>query len=54
MAAVGKGEIDFKAIFKHADHAGMKYYLAEQDNTGNQAPLDAIVDSQKGLQAIIN
>jgi len=54
MAAVGKGEIDFKAIFKHADYAGMEYYLAEQDNTGNQAPLDAIVDSQKGLQAIIN
>jgi sugar phosphate isomerase/epimerase len=54
MAPVGKGEIDFKAIFQHADHAGMEYYLAEQDDTGDQSPLDAIVDSQKGLQAIVN
>jgi hypothetical protein len=32
----------------------MEYFLAEQDNTGDQAPLDAIIDSQKGLQAIVN
>jgi sugar phosphate isomerase/epimerase len=54
MAPVGKGEIDFKSIFKHASHAGMEYYLAEQDDTGEQAPLEAIVESQKGLRAIVN
>jgi len=54
MVPVGKGEIDFKAIFQHADHAGLEYFLAEQDETGPLKPLEAIIDSQKGLKAIVN
>ena len=53
MVPVGKGEIDFKSIFQHADRAGLEYFLAEQDETGALTPLEAIIDSQKGLKVIV-
>ena len=46
MVPVGKGEIDFKSIFQHADRAGL-VFLAEQDETGPLKPLEAIIDSER-------
>ena len=41
---VGNGVIDFKAIFKHAHKAGLKYFFVEQDKCpGN--PYDSISQS---------
>lgn len=41
---VGNGTIDFKGIFEHAKHSGMKYFFVEQDVCpGN--PLDSIKQS---------
>jgi sugar phosphate isomerase/epimerase len=50
---VGKGTIDFKSIFAHASHAGLEFFVAEQDETGDQDPLEAIIESQTGLQALM-
>ena len=33
---VGQGEVDYKAIFKHAAQAGLKHFVIEQDNAGEQ------------------
>lgn len=41
---VGSGIIDFKAIFKHADLAGMKYFFVEQDKCPGE-PYDSIKKS---------
>ncbi len=41
---VGNGIIDFKAIFKHADKAGMKYFFVEQDKTPGD-PFNSISQS---------
>lgn len=54
MVPVGKGTIDFASIFQHADHAGLEFYVAEQDQTGDQPALEAIVESQAGLKALAN
>lgn len=35
MAEVGRGEIDFGAIFSHADGAGFKHFFVEHDQPGN-------------------
>lgn len=53
MVPVGKGTIDFKSIFAHASHAGLEFFVAEQDETGDQDPLEAIIESQTGLQALM-
>lgn len=53
MVPVGKGTIDFKSIFSHASHAGLEFFVAEQDDTGDQDPLQAIVESQAGLQSLV-
>ena len=31
MVEVGEGEIDFAALFEHADTAGLKHYFVEHD-----------------------
>lgn len=43
MAAVGAGTIDFDAIFRHADKAGLERYYVEHDNT--ETPLESIEQS---------
>jgi sugar phosphate isomerase/epimerase len=44
FAEVGNGTINFAAIFKQADKAGLKYFFVEQDTTpGN--PYDSITQS---------
>lgn len=35
MVDVGRGEIDFGAIFSHADAAGFKHFFVEHDRPGN-------------------
>lgn len=41
---VGNGVIDFKKIFMHADHAGLKYFFVEQDQCPGD-PFDSITKS---------
>ena len=41
---VGNGTIDFKKIFTHASHAGMKYFFVEQDQCPG-SPFDSITTS---------
>lgn len=38
---IGKGAIDFPAIFKHKNEAGLQYFFVEQENY-NVSPLDSI------------
>ena len=44
FAEVGSGIIDFKAIFKHANKAGLKYFFVEQDICPGD-PFDSITKS---------
>ena len=44
FAEVGSGIIDFKAIFKHASKAGLKYFFVEQDICPGD-PFDSITKS---------
>ncbi|MFM1808246.1 MAG: hypothetical protein RLZZ242_971 [Bacteroidota bacterium] len=53
MAPVGKGTIDFVSIFKLQKTAGLEYFVAEQDFTGELDPMDAIVLSYQGLKDIV-
>ncbi|MFT4031481.1 MAG: sugar phosphate isomerase/epimerase [Siphonobacter sp.] len=41
FAEVGTGSIDFADLFKHARHAGLKYYFVEQD-VCKRPPLESI------------
>ena len=50
FAPVGNGHIDFARILANKKLSGMKYYMVEQDQTFNMAPLEAIVVSHKGLK----
>lgn len=47
---VGTGKIDFKGILEQKDRSGMKYYMVEQDQTFDMAPLEAIKVSHKGIK----
>jgi len=53
MAPVGKGTIDFASIFKHQKTAGLEFFVAEQDFTGDLDPMDAIVLSYQGLRDVV-
>ena len=53
MAPVGKGTIDFASIFKHQKTAGLEFFVAEQDFTGDLDPMDAIALSYQGLRDIV-
>lgn len=52
FAPVGKGVIDWKRIFNHADKAGMKYFFVEQDQSRNNKPFDNIATSLKYLKSM--
>ena len=53
MVPVGKGTIDFASIFKHQKTAGLEFFVAEQDFTGDLDPMNAIVLSYQGLRDIV-
>ena len=53
MVPVGKGTIDFAKIFKQQKSAGLEFFVAEQDFTGDLDPMDAIVLSYQGLRDIV-
>ena len=50
MVDVGKGEIDWKAIFKKADVAGIKHYFVEFDNPAD--PFQSIQASYEYLEKL--
>ncbi len=51
FAQVGEGITDFAPIFAAAESVGVvEYYIVEQDNTYEVAPLDAIATSFRNLQ----
>ncbi len=50
MVDVGKGQIDFAAIFARAEQAGLKHYFVEHDNPAD--PLASIEASQDHLRAL--
>lgn len=50
FAPVGTGTIDFGKILAEKDTSGMKYYIVEQDNTFDRAPLEALAISREGLK----
>jgi sugar phosphate isomerase/epimerase len=47
MVNVGEGVIDFRALFKHADRAGIKHYFVEHDE-----PTDALKDARISYHAL--
>ena len=47
---VGNGIIDFKAIFKHANKAGLKYFFVEQDICPGD-PFDSITKSYNYIKS---
>jgi sugar phosphate isomerase/epimerase len=51
FAPVGTGIIDFETIFAKKDVSGMKFFFVEQDQTKDQAPIEAIAQSFKYLQS---
>jgi len=52
FAEIGTGVIDFKAMFKFKDEAGMSYFFVEQD-TCKRDPLESITISYNNLRKII-
>lgn len=48
MVDVGEGEVDFAAIFAHANVAGLEHYIVEHDNPGD--PLASIQSSYEYLR----
>ncbi len=50
FAPVGQGTIDFARILAEREKSGMEYYLVEQDQTFDLAPLEAIKISMEGLK----
>ncbi|MFL5788492.1 MAG: sugar phosphate isomerase/epimerase family protein [Flavisolibacter sp.] len=48
---VGKGYIDFKRIFDHAEDSGMKYFFVEQD--GAPHPLEDVTVSYNNLKKLM-
>ena len=53
FSPVGEGVIDFSAILKEKEKAGMQYYFVEQDRTFNgRTPLEALKISKGNLKAL--
>ena len=53
FSPVGEGVIDFSAILKEKEKAGMQYYFVEQDRTFNgRTPLEALKLSKGNLKAL--
>ena len=49
MTPVGKGTIDFKSIFAHAQQSGMKYFFVEHD-TAAQYPGGSLASAQASYE----
>ncbi|MEJ2594989.1 MAG: sugar phosphate isomerase/epimerase [bacterium] len=54
FAPVGKGIINFQAIYKQKEKAGLKYSFVEQDNHLNEDPVQNIKDSFRYLSDLPN
>ena len=53
FSPVGEGVIDFSAILKEKEKAGMQYYFVEQDRTFNgRTPLEALKISKRNLKVL--
>lgn len=52
FAPVGKGVIDWPAVFSLREQAGLNYFFVEQDQTRNQSPFEAIRDSYTYLRSL--
>lgn len=50
-AVIGEGNMNFDAIFKSAEKAGVEYMLVEQDNCYGEAPFDCLRRSYRYLKA---
>ena len=50
FAPVGTGTIDFASILAQKEKSGMLYYMVEQDQTFDLAPLEAIKISHEGIK----
>jgi sugar phosphate isomerase/epimerase len=48
---VGQGEIDYKPLFAAAKLAGMKYFVVEQDNAGQNGG-DALADARANYEGL--
>ena len=51
MAVIGEGNINFDAVFRSADKAGVKYMLVEQDDCYGEDPFECLKRSYKYLKA---
>jgi sugar phosphate isomerase/epimerase len=49
---IGQGEIDYKPIFAKAAQAGLKYFVIEQDNAG-QNGADSLAAARAGYQGLV-
>lgn len=52
MAAVGEGNINFKAVINAAADAGTQYLLVEQDDCHGENPFDCLKRSYNNLRAL--
>ena len=52
MAPVGYGELDFEKIIAHANDAGAKHLLVEQDHTYGIDPFECLTKSYKYLKSL--
>jgi sugar phosphate isomerase/epimerase len=53
FAPVGEGVLDFSRIFAHAETAGVKYYVVEQDQTKDGKPFEAVQTSFNNLKTLL-
>lgn len=52
FAEVGKGVIDWKALFKERKTAGLKHFYVEQDACRNHQPLESVDISYQYLKQL--
>lgn len=49
---IGQGEMDYKTLFANARLAGLKYFVIEQDNAGQNGG-DALADARANYQGLV-
>lgn len=52
MASIGTGNLNFEKIASHAESAGTKYLLVEQDFTYGKDPFECLKDSYRYLKSL--
>lgn len=52
FAEIGEGNLNWPAIMKEAEAAGVKYYLVEQDRTYDRDPFESLAISYRNLKAM--